>query len=203
MNNGGPTKTHALLSGSPALEAGDPASCPTSDQRGKPRPVDNDNDGSAVCDIGAFESQLVESSTVYSFTANEAMMMGATGVTITTTLGSTDPLTTTVMMMNEAPGGGSPDPGEMPLVWDIEAEVESGLDLDLQFCYTDQQLGSLNESSLQVYQNEGSGWELQGGVVDGAQNCVDLSGVDGLSLWTLATQTPQEMKEIFLPIIVR
>ncbi|HEX6289555.1 MAG TPA: family 16 glycosylhydrolase [Herpetosiphonaceae bacterium] len=48
-DNGGPTLTHALLSGSPALDAADPAACPPTDQRGTPRPQ------GAACDIGAFE----------------------------------------------------------------------------------------------------------------------------------------------------
>ncbi len=45
-NNGGPTKTHALYSGSPAVNAGSCAE--TADQRGIGRP-------SAGCDIGAYE----------------------------------------------------------------------------------------------------------------------------------------------------
>ena len=44
-NNGGTTATHALLAGSPAIDAGD--DCTASDQRGAARP--------ATCDIGAFE----------------------------------------------------------------------------------------------------------------------------------------------------
>lgn len=53
--NGGPTPTHAILTGSPALDAGNPAApgggsgCETSDQRGTARP------GGTRCDIGAFE----------------------------------------------------------------------------------------------------------------------------------------------------
>jgi hypothetical protein len=54
-NNGGPTPTHALLGGSPAIDAGNPAGCEndlgtllTSDQRGFPRPQSD-------CDIGAYE----------------------------------------------------------------------------------------------------------------------------------------------------
>ena len=52
FDNGGPTPTEALLTGSPAL--GDPATtnCPTTDQRGQMRP-----DG--TCDIGAFEAVVL------------------------------------------------------------------------------------------------------------------------------------------------
>lgn len=54
---GGETLTHALLPGSAALDAGDPAGCYgavgllLTDQRGLPRPV------GAACDIGAYEAQ--------------------------------------------------------------------------------------------------------------------------------------------------
>ncbi len=54
-DNGGPTKTHALLAGSPAIDAGDDAQCPPTDQRGVPRPQDGNGDGIAICDMGAFE----------------------------------------------------------------------------------------------------------------------------------------------------
>jgi CSLREA domain-containing protein len=50
-NNGGPTKTRALLAGSPAMDAGDPTTCPGTDQRGFPRLTDG------KCDIGAYEVQ--------------------------------------------------------------------------------------------------------------------------------------------------
>lgn len=48
-DNGGPTETRALLSGSPAVDAGDPAACPEADQRGLPREA-------GACDIGAYEA---------------------------------------------------------------------------------------------------------------------------------------------------
>ena len=64
QNNGGPTQTHALVAGSPALDAGDPGGCRDSqgsllstDQRGFARHIDNNNDGAARCDIGAFEAK--------------------------------------------------------------------------------------------------------------------------------------------------
>jgi hypothetical protein len=48
-NNGGPTPTMALLPGSPAIDAGNTAAAPTTDQRGQPRPV------GLAADIGAYE----------------------------------------------------------------------------------------------------------------------------------------------------
>jgi len=54
-SNGGPTRTHALAPGSPAIDAGDDDGAPASDQRGIPRPVDGNGDGVARIDLGAFE----------------------------------------------------------------------------------------------------------------------------------------------------
>jgi CSLREA domain-containing protein len=72
QNNGGPTSTHALLAGSPALDAGDDCvfddSCSpalgvalTEDQRGAgfSRKIDGNGDSTETVDIGAFEAQTV------------------------------------------------------------------------------------------------------------------------------------------------
>jgi CSLREA domain-containing protein len=63
QDNGGLTRTHALLAASPALDGGDPAGCLsaatgeelTADQRGITRPLDGDGDLVPVCDVGAYE----------------------------------------------------------------------------------------------------------------------------------------------------
>ena len=51
-DNGGPTLTHALLPGSPALDAAAAANCPAVDQRGSVRPQ------GAACDVGAYEAAV-------------------------------------------------------------------------------------------------------------------------------------------------
>jgi len=56
QNNGGPTWTRALLSGSPAIDAGAPPlhlyQCAAADQRGVARPI------GPYCDIGAYEAPI-------------------------------------------------------------------------------------------------------------------------------------------------
>ena len=49
QDNGGPTPTHALLPGSPAINASANGGCPATDQRDVARPQ------AGVCDIGAYE----------------------------------------------------------------------------------------------------------------------------------------------------
>ncbi len=60
-DNGGPTETHALVAGSPAIDLGPTAACDAApvnglDQRGEPRNVDGNGVASAnECDAGAYE----------------------------------------------------------------------------------------------------------------------------------------------------
>jgi hypothetical protein len=53
INNGGPTLTMALAPDSPAIDAGDDAACPATDQRGVPRPQ------RVHCDMGALEQTFL------------------------------------------------------------------------------------------------------------------------------------------------
>jgi len=80
-NNRGKTWTHMLFysdsdTSSPAIDGGDPNSCPPNDQRGFFRPVDGLKNGTPVCDIGSVEiitgGYIGFNPTVYSTTENGA-----------------------------------------------------------------------------------------------------------------------------------
>ena len=83
QENGGPTATHALLSISPAVNAGNPAApgsggtaCLATDQRGVVRPV------GGRCDIGAYEGSIAWTFTprVSTYTANNGFSLPGTFV---------------------------------------------------------------------------------------------------------------------------
>lgn len=88
-NNGGPTPTIALLSGSAAIDAGDTVGEPTTDQGGHPRPV-----GPAP-DIGAYES----GATVTACTAHALRTAMAGGGTVRFACDGTITLTNTITVM--------------------------------------------------------------------------------------------------------
>ena len=59
QDNGGPTMTHALLEGSPAIDRVPGAQAPATDQRGITRPQVGKAAGSTLADIGAYEAVYV------------------------------------------------------------------------------------------------------------------------------------------------
>ncbi len=96
QNNGGPTFTHEVLNGSPAIDAGN-AFGATTDQRGLARPADrvtvaNVSDGS---DIGAFESQTPPTPAI---SVDDTVFVGNTLVpnAFTVSLSNASDLTVTV-----------------------------------------------------------------------------------------------------------
>ena len=110
-DNGGPTQTRELLAGSPAIDAGNNAACPPTDQRGVVRP------SNGTCDIGAFEvapevdlaltkddgEECADLDDVlnYVITVTNNSSADATGVTVTDTL----PTSVTFVAVNSSAGG--------------------------------------------------------------------------------------------------
>jgi hypothetical protein len=89
--HGGPTPTRMPLAGSPAIDAGDAATCPSSDQRGVARPQ------GGGCDIGAVEVQRpgVTTSSVTSQTSDAASVGGTVNPNFSATTYHVDFGTTT------------------------------------------------------------------------------------------------------------
>jgi hypothetical protein len=81
QDNGGPTPTMAIAAGSPAIDAANDGICPTTDQRGTPRPQ------GPHCDIGAFELQ----STNHPPACSAYTGFATTGGTLHDALSCTDP----------------------------------------------------------------------------------------------------------------
>jgi len=81
-DNGGPTQTLALLSGSPAIDKipNVGANCPATDQRGTVRP----QPAGGSCDIGAFEAAAIPAPTHFTIASPPSTTAGApTSVTVT------------------------------------------------------------------------------------------------------------------------
>lgn len=111
QNNGGPTETHALETGSPAIDAGNnvtPGStadaCLATDQRGVARPV------GARCDIGAFEGSVAASPTGPStgFTITDNLPAGLTLVSVSSTAGTCTGTTSITCRFGPLANGATP-----------------------------------------------------------------------------------------------
>ena len=148
QNNGGPTQTHALFAGSPAIDAGDPSGCgTTTDQRGFARPVDGNNDGTVRCDIGAFERNAQDINTVISI--SDVTVTEGNGGTVNATFEvklsepSTQPVTVTFSTANRTAIAGTDfegtsgtvtfNPGETTKTITVAVNANTILELDKSF----------------------------------------------------------------------
>lgn len=153
-NNGGPSQTHALVVGSPAVDAGNPNGCLDStgaplqnDQRGLPRSFDGNGNGRAVCDIGAFELNAQDIGPALSIT-NVTITEGNSGTVNATfqvnlSAPSSQPVTVTFSTANRTATAGTDyvgtsgsltfDPGETTKTITVVVEGNNTLELDKTF----------------------------------------------------------------------
>jgi len=79
-DNGGSTQTHFLHFGSPAIDAipsgsGGCGTTFTTDQRGATRPMDGNFDSTDACDMGAFEKDGFQTSTIYGLSSDDGWIL--------------------------------------------------------------------------------------------------------------------------------
>jgi uncharacterized repeat protein (TIGR01451 family) len=99
-DQGGPTAVHLPQAGSPAINGGDNASCPTTDQRGFARPV-------AVCDIGSVETTpgtQADLAVTLIASPSPVALNGALAYTVTTTNHGPDDATGAQLSFDIPPG---------------------------------------------------------------------------------------------------
>jgi hypothetical protein len=188
---GGGTQTFPLLAGSPAIDAGDDATCaaaPVSgkDQRGQAR-------DDLQCDMGAFELKYADSDWVQRPMSSMVMItFGPTLVGIQRDAGFTNPGVITVTKSTSWDNQG---PESIDAWWKITPMVTSGISVTLKLCYTDAESNSLTLGNLRVWRYHAGAWS-QVGVVpitsrdSFGNNCAQVPGVDAFSTWTLATGQP-------------
>ena len=83
-DNGGPTRTHAVLAGSLAIDAGNTfCDMLLEDQRGQPRLVDGNEDMQAECDAGAYERADVGPTTDLSISISDGLDVVSSGELLT------------------------------------------------------------------------------------------------------------------------
>jgi hypothetical protein len=193
-DNGGPsagsgqaTWTHALVAGSPAIDAAPDG--PATDQRGELR-----ND--LRCDIGAFELHYADSPTVIQPMSSITLTtFGPALVGLMRDAGYTNPGVVTVTKSTHwtiTPTNG------ILVKWGITPTATSGFSLTLQLCYTTTELNGQIEGNLRFWRSSGGTLVQIGGTptfstVNGL-HCATLSGITELSSWTLATDIPTAVR---------
>ena len=210
QDNGGPAFTHLLSAASPALDGGNPAipgsggnACPAVDGRGLPRNI-------LACDIGAVEVQIgdIAEGIVRLLTPGVPASYGPSLAIATLTEG--EAFTLSILRGTVPPDGVTEPETNVPIYWELtQVAITTTLQLqvpllpddfsmDLTLCYLDGELGSLAEETLFLLRWDGEKWVGEDTVRDSANNCLTVSGVSTLGVWSVGIA-----KQTFLPLVVR
>ena len=185
-DNGGPTLTHALVPGSPAIDAS-PSGLAT-DQRGISRPLDGDGDGNAAYDIGAVEMgtiicgiQDADEPADYNF--------GAMSVEMTNGGSDLDCIRSTDFPQNHPDAIDGADTGQY---WDLDglqADQVTPATVDFVFNLTLPHSSGLPEDASVCKHVGGTSWVCDKSGADATT--VWLDGIsDGFSDWAAGDNVP-------------
>jgi hypothetical protein len=194
-DNGGSTHTHALQADSPAIDAGDSATCADGstinnlDQRGEAR-------DDLACDIGAFELVFTDSNTVTKpINGNGSYTFGPTKVQLTVSNGNNLGNTSSQLLIaNEFPQGGfnSNCPAvdnSVQRYFNITPELSGTASVRLY--YDDSELNGNDENTLTVWHCNGTSWNNLGATSRNTDtNYVEVTEVSHFSPFLLASDRP-------------
>ncbi|MBI5825195.1 MAG: hypothetical protein HZB18_14290 [Chloroflexi bacterium] len=125
---------------------------------------------------------------------------GPEGITITDAAGGNAPGLVTVTRTNTPPAGVTPVPDQLSFWIDIDAAVNSGLNVSLTLCYSLADIpAGVDEANLALYRYAGGTWTAMGfDSRDLVNHCVTKNNITDFSVWTLVSDdtTPPTVTSI-------
>jgi len=173
-----------LAANSPLIDAGHPAQCPATDIRGLPRT-------DLRCDMGAYEVKYSDSSTVIRSVSSASRTTFGPALIGIQRDAVVDP---GVITVTKSLTWKTKPANAIDAYWSITPTVDTGLNLELTLCYTSTESNGLALNALRFWKFSGGAWTSVPGTpvtsTVGLNSCATLTGIDELSVWTLATDSP-------------
>jgi hypothetical protein len=180
------------LPGSPAIDAGDDSACPPTDQRGVTCPQDGNDDGTPICDIGAYERVGTNPIETRLIDPGDALPVDFPMVGLTVDCSSGPGGTITVTRYPGAHPSPPSGVGTMIGYWKIVPDF-AGYVCDLIFHYDEGDLNGAAEGDVAGAARWDEGnviWGYYGGSVDMGADTVTIPDVIDFSAWLILTSTP-------------
>ena len=117
----------------------------------------------------------------------ETQLFGSSGVTIQDAAGGNNPGLVTITRYNTTPAGVTSTPGQLSFYIDIDAAVNSGLNVNLTLCYALADIpAGVVEANLVLYRYANGAWTNMGfDSHDLVNHCVTKNNITDFSVWTL------------------
>ena len=210
QDNGGPAFTHLLGANSPALDGANPAvpgsggnACPEVDQRGLPRNI-------LACDMGAVEVQIGDIAETIVRLLEPGVPASYGPALAIATLTEGEGFYLSILRSTTPPDEVTDTDINLPIFWELTQEpitttlqlqaplLADDFSMDLSLCYLEDELGAIAEENLFLLRWDGVNWVGEEAVLDSTNNCLTVSGVSTLGVWSVGISN-----RLYLPLVVR